>query len=64
MQRSFPVWASCSKACRFPAHGHRVQPCETEQVTHAESPIIPYRGKGRTKAHVPGSHAAKNLIEI
>lgn len=32
MQRSFPVRASCSKARRFPAHGHRVQRCESEQL--------------------------------
>lgn len=39
----------------FPAHGHRVQPCETEQVTHTalSHPLflaVSERGKGRTKA--------------
>lgn len=62
MQWSFPVWASCSKACRFPAHGHCVQPLWnwTGHPHWAESPIIlteSRRGKGRTKAHVPGYHA-------
>lgn len=55
MQRSFPVWASCSKSCCVPTHGPRVQPCETEQVTHTalSHPLLltaSNRGKGRTKA--------------
>lgn len=62
---TFPVWASCSKACRFPAHGHRVQPCETEQVTHTtlSHPLFltaSKRGKERTKAHVPGPRTEQN----
>lgn len=67
MQWWFPERASCSQARHFPAHTHFVHSCETEQVTHTKlsHPLFltaSNRGKGRTKAHVPGSHSDKYYI--